>query len=690
MTSADPMPDQPSADAPGATPPRRQWLTLRSRLYAGYAVLIALALGLAAAGGWGVRTMGGELGHMDRAAAAVQRIGAAWDMVLSVGAAQLRFMLDGDAAASTALAEAPSRIHAALNAVAADTPGTEERAVLAAMADRARDLGTAAARLVELGRTGEEARTALYRGGEAVSRLAERLARAARRVDDGALEGAATSLERTVLEAMVANWRFLATRDVSAVGQFRIAADRAEFALNAMADAGGDGGEELKPLVTRVREALAGFREDFGTASTAMTEQSELYRHTLLPMQDTLAEGLGAAQTATRQEFGATRARAQGAASAAEATLLALAAAGLLLGGALAALVARSIVRPVAGMTAAMTRLAQGDWAVDVPGRGSRDEIGHMGEAVEVFRRNGMEAERMAAAEARERTAKQRRAEALAALVHEFEATAGTLAGSLGEAATSLESTARSMTGTAGDANLRASQVAAAAQQMTASVQTVAASAEELGASIREIGVQVTQSAAITERAARDAERTDGIVKALAAGAQRIGDVVGLISAIAGKTSLLALNATIEAARAGDAGKGFAVVASEVKQLAAQTARATEEIGQQVQEIQGATRGAVAAIDGIVTTIAEVSRIAAGIAAAVEQQGAATGEIARSVHMAAQSTQEVTSNIAGVSEAANDTGRSAGEVLEAAAQVSRQAEGLSREVGRFIGGVRAA
>jgi methyl-accepting chemotaxis protein len=623
---------------------------------------------------------------MDRAAAAVERIGAAGDMIAAVGAAQLRFMLDGDAAAATTLLEGPGRIHDALAAAAANEPSAEGRAALAGVAHRASDLGAAATRLVALGRTGAEARTALYRGGEAVSRLAERLARAARGVEDAALEGAAHSLERSVLEAMVANWRFLASRDVSAVGQFRIAADRAEFALNAMAD----GGEELKALVGRVREALAGFRETFATASTAMTEQSELYRHTLLPLQATLDDGLAAAQAATRQEFVAARSRAQAAASVAGTTLLALAAAGLLLGGVLAALVARSIVRPVAGMTAAMTRLAQGDWSVDVPGRGRRDEIGAMGEAVEVFRRNGMEAERLAAAEARERAAKQKRAEALAALVADFEAKAGTLASDLGTAAASLEATARSMRDTAGNTNLRASQVAAAAQQMTHSVQTVAASSEQLGASIREIGVQVTQSAAITDRAARDAERTDGIVKALAAGAQRIGDVVGLISAIAGKTSLLALNATIEAARAGEAGKGFAVVASEVKQLATQTARATDEIGQQVQEIQAATRSAVQAIDGIVTTIAEVSRIAAGIAAAVEEQGAATGEIARSVQMAAQSTEEVSSNIASVSAAANTTGQSAEGVLASAGQLSRQAEELSREVGQFISGVRAA
>ena len=180
-------------------------------------------------------------------------------------------------------------------------------------------------------------------------------------------------------------------------------------------------------------------------------------------------------------------------------------------------------------------------------------------------------------------------------------------------------------------------------------MQTVASAAEELSASISEIARQVAQSSEIADQAVQDANRTDSIVKTLADGAQKIGDVVGLISTIAGQTNLLALNATIEAARAGDAGKGFAVVASEVKSLANQTAKATEDISQQVAQIQVATKEAVTAIEAISQTIGEVSRIATAIAAAVEEQGAATQEIARNVHEAASGTQQVGTNIAGVS-----------------------------------------
>jgi methyl-accepting chemotaxis protein len=218
----------------------------------------------------------------------------------------------------------------------------------------------------------------------------------------------------------------------------------------------------------------------------------------------------------------------------------------------------------------------------------------------------------------------------------------------------------------------------------------VAASAEELSSSISEITRQVAQSAKITEKAVADARRTDTTVRALAEGAQRIGQVVELISSIAGQTNLLALNATIEAARAGDAGKGFAVVASEVKSLAGQTAKATEEIGAQITRLQNETKDAVEAIKGITTVIEEVSSIATAIASAVEEQGAATAEIARNVQQTAGSAQMVTTNIAGVSEGAASTGAAADQVLSAAGELSRQAESLSAEVSGFVADVRAA
>ena len=271
-----------------------------------------------------------------------------------------------------------------------------------------------------------------------------------------------------------------------------------------------------------------------------------------------------------------------------------------------------------------------------------------------------------------------------------FEANVGRLIATLSSGAATLQSTAGSMSSTALRTNEQASTVASAAERASAGVRTVAAAAEELAASIGEISRQVAQSSRITGQAVADARRTDDIVRVLAHGAERIGRVVDLISSIAGQTNLLALNATIEAARAGDAGKGFAVVAGEVKSLALQTARATQEISDQIGQIQASTVEAVQAITGISATIEEVSAIAATIAAAVEEQGAATAEIARSVEQTSASTQEVTGGIGGVSQSANNTGAAASEVLAAASDLSRQAKQLTAEVGDFVSGIRAA
>jgi methyl-accepting chemotaxis protein len=255
--------------------------------------------------------------------------------------------------------------------------------------------------------------------------------------------------------------------------------------------------------------------------------------------------------------------------------------------------------------------------------------------------------------------------------------------------ASEMQSSANTLSTTADDTSKKAMAVAAAAEQATSNVQTVASAAEELSSSVNEIGRQVTESTKIAQGAVTQAAATDDKIQGLAESAQKIGDVINLINDIASQTNLLALNATIEAARAGDAGKGFAVVASEVKSLATQTAKATDEIATQINDIQAATTEAVTAIKDISSTISEISEISTAISAAVEEQGAATREIAGNVQQAATGTQDVSTNIGDVTRASSETGEIAQNVLNVASELSTQASTLQEKVDQFLVEVRS-
>ncbi|HEV2544845.1 MAG TPA: methyl-accepting chemotaxis protein [Methylobacterium sp.] len=349
------------------------------------------------------------------------------------------------------------------------------------------------------------------------------------------------------------------------------------------------------------------------------------------------------------------------------------------------------ISRPITGMTGTMGALAAGDVETPVPYRQRRDEIGAMAGAVQVFKDNLIRTRALEAETALARaSAEEQRKAAMRAMADSFEAAIGGIIGTVTSAATQLQATAESMSGTATETASQSVTVASAAEEAATNVETVAAAAEELGTSVHEIGRQVANSSELAQIAVGEADQTAGLVQNLSSAASKIGDVVAMISTIAGQTNLLALNATIEAARAGEAGRGFAVVAAEVKELANQTARATSEIAQQIGTIQGATDHAVLAIEGISGRIREISGVATGIAAAVEEQGAATQEIVRNVAQAATGTGEVTTNIAGVARASEETGAAASQVLGAASELSRQSERLSAEVSRFLTTVRAA
>lgn len=361
--------------------------------------------------------------------------------------------------------------------------------------------------------------------------------------------------------------------------------------------------------------------------------------------------------------------------------------AGLVLGWLFASF---GIVRPMKGAVDGLKELADGRIDFEVTGTDRRDEVGDIARTMEVFRGNIARARELEAEQAAEQRAKEARQQRIEAYISSFDQKVAEALHTLSAAAAEMQATSESMTliseGSAG----QATAVAAAAEEASSNVQTVASASEELASSVNEISRQVHESYRIAEEAVSQAQQTNVTIEGLSDAAQKIDDVIGLISGVAEQTNLLALNATIEAARAGEAGRGFAVVASEVKALANQTGKATEEIAGLIHSMRTATSASVTAIETISGTILKMKDISNAIAAAIEEQGAAIQEIASNVQQAATGTRDVTSNISGVTAATGETAAAAEQVKATAGELSRQSEALATEVNSFLGNIRAA
>jgi len=554
---------------------------------------------------------------------------------------------------------ADAQIAELLRAAAQATLSEERRRTYGSMADNIAEYHKLRGELGRLAQTIQKNRANLFSGGDQMAAASVALVAAAQQFDSLDIRAPARNVQTQILLVRVANWRFLATSDAKGPAVFKTHAEAATAALDAMEKPSVP--EDVRKLIAPVRSALTAYADSFAIVSGTMLKSDDLFDNRMQPLIQRQVEAAGVAATSLGRDFAATQTATSALISSTAASQKLIAGAALVLGVLIAWLVGRGIVRPITGMTGAMSRLANGETTVEVPSRDATDEIGAMAKAVDVFKQHAIERSQLEAAHnALEEKALQEKRTALLGMAQKIEAESASALESVGTRTNGIATAAEAMSASAGRTGDSAEAAATAAAKAMANAQTVASAAEQLAASIREIGGQVSQSTVVVGRAVAAGSETRATMEALN---EQVGRI-GMVSEIAGKTNLLALNATIEAARAGDAGKGFAVVASEVKQLATQTARSTEEIARHISEVRTATGASVAAVGRIEQTIGEISAIAGSIAAAIEQQGAATAEIARNVNETAAAADQMTQRIAEVSAEAKQTGQRSAQVRD--------------------------
>jgi methyl-accepting chemotaxis protein len=661
---------------------------IRLRIYSGFGVLVVLGFAMAGLGVVELTSISGEIRQMSNLTDDNARALEISRSLQTVGAALLRYKLTGDYTAQSA-ARGDNGAADALKVMIEGAASDHDRQIYEGVSKAVEAYGAKRDAILTLVKqtTAKKGRVAYY--AEQLSTKAAELVDAAAKNGQAPVIVAAAKIQGAALALVNNGWRYEATGDAALVGDIGKNVVAANDAVGALAAANPP--DDIKALV----DPLTGAIKDYGTGLQALAEtmakSDMLFDKEMMPQFADMMTQIGAMQSTLKLGAQATR-------SATDAAILRtirmqelIAGAAFIIGALIALVVGRGIIKPVSGMTAVMGRLADGDTEVEIPLRNNRDEMGAMAKALEIFKHNALDRVRLEAEQkAQEERAAAERRRALVELAEQFEQSVGSIVGAVGSAATDMHDAASSLSRAAGDASQQAAAASSASMQASANVQVVAAATDELSASIAEIGQRVEKSSVISAKAVDDANRTDATVEGLAKAAERIGEVVGLIQSIAAQTNLLALNATIEAARAGDAGKGFAVVAAEVKNLAGQTAQATEEIATQIGAIQSTTGQAVGAIREIRSTIVQMNEISTEIAAAVEQQNAATREIAGNVQQAADGTTSVSGNIAGMSQTSNDVESAAGKVLSAAEDLSRQADHLHREMDSFVATVRAA
>lgn len=486
-----------------------------------------------------------------------------------------------------------------------------------------------------------------------------------------------------------ADWHFTATGDLEQKDRIGGRADAMLRVLKQARQSAGD--KDIADGIDALTGLAGRFKAATGAAVKAEETKTRVFEERVLPAAREITTRVDKLVSANNQYMALRQSQLMAALEQATQVSLAVGVLVILVLAGSALFSVLSIARPIRRIGDVLLQLAGGNKAVEIPYTARGDEVGDNARAARTFRDNLIRIEQMEAEQKdQEAAAAARRKQEMIRLAGAFEDAVGGIINSVSVASQQLESAAGTLSGTAEETEQLSGMVAAASEEASANVGAVASAAEEMSASVVEIGRQVHDSSRIAGDAVKQAERTDARINELLKAAGRIGDVVKLITAIAEQTNLLALNATIEAARAGESGRGFAVVASEVKALAAQTAKATDEIGAQIAGMQTATEDSVGAIKEIGATISRISDISTTIAATIEEQGAATAEIARNVSEAAKGTVEVADKIAQVSHGASATGSASTQVLASARSLSTESGRLKNEVAKFLDTVRAA
>jgi methyl-accepting chemotaxis protein len=660
-------------------------LKIRTRLYVGFGSLIVLGLAVAAVGTWGIDGAGRQTVKMTGLVGNTRYVASALQGQELIARLMLRASTEPDDSLKARFQETQASVREALTQARAKTTSATRKEIYESVLGKLDAQAQSADKSFDLGRKMVEARTKLFSGGTVLTAATVSLVDAAAKTGAPEVIAAAVAAEREVLLVRIANWRFLATHDVAGPATFRAEVVHAHAAIAAldkldMAD--------MASSTRAVGEKLTAYAEAFEVAAPALIEMASTYETVQRPAVNAMQAELAKADESLARDTASAATIAADVGDSTSEIQLIVAGLGLVGGLALAFFIGRSIAGPITGMTKTMEVLASGNHDVTIPGADSQDEIGDMARAVNVFKVNMIEAERLSAEQYSAQTARARRQDAMDRHTQSFGTSVTGVMAALGTAASNMRRAADIMTESASAVHRQASETAGGAGQSSADLTAVAAAVEQFTASVSEISRQVAVASDVAAQAVQRAEASQVTIRGLADSTARIGDVVRLIDSIAGQTNLLALNATIEAARAGDAGKGFAVVAGEVKALAAQTAKATAEIGAQIETVRSATEDTVAAMDEIGGIIGRMGEVSTAISAAVEEQSVTTREIASSIQGVAGSTARAARAMENVVQGADRAGDASRNILTDAAEIGSEAEKLRREVEQFLSAVQ--